>query len=201
MSAALRTSAAIGLVLTGVLAPPAGPSPTRAATHSVGINDGFFSPANLTITVGDTVSWTNTDDSPHTVTANGGAFASGNLDGGATFSWTFTSAGTFTYVCSYHDEMVGTITVVAAPAPAAPAASTGAVASAPPTAPAPGAPHDAGAHAGTPPDTAIPAPGRLAAWLSPLLIGLGLVTFGIGLVPARPAAAPVPQSRSSGWRR
>ena len=193
MPAALRMSAAIGLVLTVLLAPLAAAPAARAASHAVSINDGFFSPANLTVTVGDTVTWTNADDSPHTVTADSGAFASGNLDGGASFSWTFTTAGTFTYVCSYHGEMTGTITVVdvpAAPAPAA-AAETGTA----------GPPHAAGAHAGTPPDTAIPAPGRLAAWLSPLLIGLGLMTFAVGLIPTR-SAAPLPQRRAApGWRR
>lgn len=200
MPAALRTSAAIGLVFTVLLAPLAVAPAAHAASHSVSINDGFFSPANLTITVGDTVSWTNVDDSPHTVTADGGAFASGNLDGGATFSWTFISAGTFTYVCSYHDDMVGTITVVAAMAPAAASATTGAAGAAPSTPPTTAATHDAGAHAGTPPNTAIPAPGRLAGWLSPLLIGLGLVTFALGLIPAR-TVAPLPLRRSSGWRR
>src|SRR5918992_217092 len=92
--------------------PPSGlTSPVRAAAHAVEIGDGFFSPASLTVSVGDTITWTNGDDSPHTVT--GSAFDSGNLDAGQTFSFTFEEAGTFAYACQYHDEMVGTITVVA----------------------------------------------------------------------------------------
>jgi plastocyanin len=55
-------------------------SSVRGATHAVEIGDGFFSPASLTVAVGDTITWMNGDDSPHTVT--GGAFDSGNLDAG-----------------------------------------------------------------------------------------------------------------------
>src|SRR5688500_11725524 len=100
------TASAIALVLLGL--PGAAPSLTgqsvaRGATHAIEIGDGFFSPASLTVTIGDTVTWTNVDDSPHTVTASG-AFDSGNLNGGQTFSHTFDETGTFTYVCVYHDE-------------------------------------------------------------------------------------------------
>jgi plastocyanin len=185
---------------------PIGPSVARGATHAIEIGDGFFSPASLTVAVGDTVTWTNADDSPHTVTASGGAFDSGNLDGGQTFSHTFEEAGTFTYVCLYHDEMVATITVVAAsgsgqePAAATPPASP-AVASA-----VPAASHGSAAHAGQP-DTALPVSASLsAAWIAPLLIGLGLFALGIGMVPVRASqtprpAAPMSRRSDSGWRR
>jgi plastocyanin len=194
----VRILAAIGLVIAVVLAPLAAAPPARAATHSVQIGDGFFSPANLTITVGDTVTWTNTDDSPHTVTATDGAFDAGNLDGGAAFSQTFTSAGTFAYVCSYHDEMTGTITVVAATQSgtgAAPPATTAAA----PTAAA-GATHAGGADAGSPPDTAVPTTGGRASWIGQLLIGLGLVALAFGLFPVR-RLAPARSRTSAGWRR
>lgn len=191
MPTTVRILAAFGLVLAVVAAPLAAAPPARGATHSVESGDGFFNPANLTITVGDTVTWTNADDSPHTATADGGTFDSGTLDSGATFSHTFTSVGTFTYVCSFHDEMVGTVTVVAAVA-SAPAATA---VSAPTSAPVTGAP-DAGAQ----PDTALPAPGELAAWLAPLLIGLGLVAAAFGLFPVR-SVAPARPRRPTGWRR
>jgi plastocyanin len=194
------------IVILGLVLPLiASPTPARGATYTVEIGDGFFSPASLTVTVGDTVTWTNVDDSPHTVTASG-AFDSGNLNGGQTFSHTFGETGTFTYVCLYHDEMVATITVVAvpgsaqAPAAATPAASTAAA----PAAPA--ASHRTGAHAGQP-DTALPVSASLTpAWIAPLLIGLGLLALGVGLVPvgapdvARPAS-PIPRRPGSGWRR
>ena len=203
----LATASAIALVV--LVLPSAGPSLTgqavaRGATHAIEIGDGLFSPASLTVTVGDTVTWTNVDDSPHTVTASG-AFDSGNLNGGQTFSHTFAETGTFSYVCLYHDEMVATITVVPAsgsgqaPAAATPAPSTAA-------APAvPAASHGSGAHAGQP-DTALPVSASLsAAWIAPLLIGLGLLAFGVGLVPmgapqSAHLASPMPRP-GSGWRR
>ena len=214
--------AAAALVALAALAPAALPSPVAAATHSVEIGDGFFGPAALTVAVGDTVTWTNADDSPHTVTA-AGAFDSGNVDAGATFSFTFTEAGTFTYVCQYHDEMVATITVVApgsagsaaTPAPAAPAtspAATAATGQAADGTTAGGTAHDAHT-AGQPsagqPDTALPIDGAVAlpVWLAPLLIGLGLVAFAVAVVPSLPfsrrgaAAAESPRRSDGGWRR
>jgi plastocyanin len=207
---ATAMATALVLVLLGLpMAVPSliGPSAVRGATHAIEIGDGSFSPASLTVTVGDTVTWTNADDSPHTVTASGGAFDSGNLDAGGTFSHTFDEAGSFTYVCLYHDEMVATITVVApssgsgqAPADATPAAS-------PAGAPAVAASaHGGEAHAGQP-DTALPVSASLSAvWIAPLLIGLGLFALGIGLVPVPASntsspASPMSRRPESGWRR
>src|SRR5687768_3488429 len=192
-----RLAAAVLATVAG-LAPLALPPPAAAASHAVDVGDGSFSPASLTVTVGDTVTWTNADDSPHTVTADG-AFDSGNLAPGQTFSFTFAEAGTYTYVCRYHDEMVATITVVAAgsggsaatPAPAAPATSP--VATAASGQAAGGTAHD-GHAAGQPgagqPDTALPIDDAvvLPVRLAPLLIGLGLVAFAVAVVPSLPFA-------------
>jgi plastocyanin len=76
----------------------------------VTVTDSGFSPANLTIAAGTTVIWTNRGSVAHTVT-DGGKFNSGNLPVGATFKYTFTIAGTYHYVCSYHPFMVGKIGV------------------------------------------------------------------------------------------
>jgi plastocyanin len=66
----------------------------------------------LEIAVGTTVTWTNNDSVAHTVTQSGGeGFQSGKMDAGATFSYTFTEAGTFDYFCEYHANMASTITV------------------------------------------------------------------------------------------
>jgi plastocyanin len=196
----------VALVLVGavasfltLLAPP----PTLGVEHAVEIGDSVFSPASLTIGVGDTVTWRNADDRPHTVTSNDGAFDSGNLDEGQGFSFTFTEPGTYTYRCDYHADMQATIVVEAASAPAS--ASGGSTASgtdAPATgdgaADAAAAPHAPGHDAGQP-DTALQPPISLA-WIAPLLIGLGLVAFAFGLVP--PAREAVRErSRSAGWRR
>ena len=63
------------------------------------------------IGVNNTVTWVNNDDAPHTVTANDGSFNSGNLDPGQSWSFTFTDPGTYTYHCSYHSWMEGTVIV------------------------------------------------------------------------------------------
>lgn len=96
----------------------------RAATHAVTIADFAFSPPMLTITAGDTVTWTNEDAVAHTATSATGAFDSGDLAQGSSFSFTFTTPGTYAYICSPHPEMTGQIVVQAA-APAQTAAPAG----------------------------------------------------------------------------
>lgn len=70
-----------------------------------------FSPATLSVAVGDTVTWTNEDSAPHTVTADDGTFDSGNLATGETFTQTFDTAGTYDYHCTVHPSMTATIVV------------------------------------------------------------------------------------------
>lgn len=72
-----------------------------------------FSPEPIEIKVGTTVTWTNLDSAPHTVSQTGGGFESGKMDQGATFSFTFTEAGTFEYFCQFHPNMKGTVIVTA----------------------------------------------------------------------------------------
>jgi plastocyanin len=90
------------------------PTPTTAPTstgNSVTIANFAFSPTSLTVKVGTKVSWTNNDTVTHTVTANKGAFNSGPLAPGSTFSFTFTKAGTYSYHCNIHPSMMVTIVV------------------------------------------------------------------------------------------
>ena len=68
-------------------------------THYIDIQGYAFSPSSITINVGDTIVWTNYDSASHTVTSNDGTFDSGSISNGNTFSFTFTSAGTFNYYC------------------------------------------------------------------------------------------------------
>ncbi len=101
------------------LASPAG----AASTTTIEAADNVFKPVNATVSVGDTVVWKNTGESPHEVTAS--AFSSGNIAKGASWSWRASKAGTFSYVCRYHEAagMKGTLVVkAAAAAGAAPAA-------------------------------------------------------------------------------
>jgi copper-containing nitrite reductase len=74
-----------------------------------------YSPSTITVVIGvnNTVVWTNDDSIPHTVTASNKLFDSGNMNQGDTFSFTFTSPGVYTYGCSYHPWMKGTVIVKA----------------------------------------------------------------------------------------
>jgi plastocyanin len=74
--------------------------------------EGFAFGDPIEVAVGTTVTWTNNDSAPHTVTqSGGGGFQSGSIDQGGTFSFTFEEAGTFEYFCEFHPNMTGTVTV------------------------------------------------------------------------------------------
>jgi len=88
--------------------------PALAADASVKIGNFVFTPQNLTVKTGTTVTWTNEDDIPHTVTSSAGAFRSKPLDTDQTFSFTFTTPGSYKYFCALHPHMTGTIVVEAA---------------------------------------------------------------------------------------
>lgn len=70
-----------------------------------------FEASTITIKVGDTVTWTNHDDSPHSVVADDGSFKSNSLKNDASFSQTFGTAGTFSYHCGFHASMTGIVIV------------------------------------------------------------------------------------------
>lgn len=84
-----------------------------ASDPTVTIADFSFTPASITIHVGDTVTWTNHGPSAHTATANNGSFNTGVLQKGQSASHTFNTAGTFSYICSIHPFMHGTVVVLA----------------------------------------------------------------------------------------
>ncbi len=77
----------------------------------VDITDFTFAPASLTVAVGTAVTWTNHDDEPHTVVARDGSFHSPALDTNATYRFTFSTPGTFDYICSIHPMMTATVVV------------------------------------------------------------------------------------------
>jgi plastocyanin len=84
-----------------------------ASDPTVTIADFQFTPATITIHVGDTVTWVNNGPSAHTATASNNSFNTGVLQKGKTASHTFTTAGTFSYICSIHPFMHGTVIVLA----------------------------------------------------------------------------------------
>ena len=80
--------------------------------NEVTIVDNDFEPTSITVSVGDTVTWTNTGSNPHTVTSDeAGVWDSGTLDSGATFTFTFEEAGTVTYHCEIHPNMQAEVVV------------------------------------------------------------------------------------------
>lgn len=88
------------------------PSAQSAGGTAVTIVDFSFEPAQLAVTVGDTVAWTNEDSADHTVTSDGsGPLGSGDLDQGGTYEHTFRQPGTYEYICTIHPTMAGTVEV------------------------------------------------------------------------------------------
>lgn len=70
-----------------------------------------FEPASVTIKVGESVTWTNQESATHTVVGDNDEFQSGDLANGASFSFTFDKAGTYTYHCGIHPSMKATVVV------------------------------------------------------------------------------------------
>jgi plastocyanin len=81
------------------------------ASNVITIDNFTFSPKELTVAVGTTVKWVNRDDIPHTIVEKKMTFRSKALDTDDSYSFTFTSAGTFDYFCGLHPHMVGQVIV------------------------------------------------------------------------------------------
>ena len=157
-------------------APPAPASRSgkarASASASVSIGDNFYSPASVSIAVGDTVSWSNNGQAQHSATADDGSFDTGVFGPGVSRSHTFTRAGTFSYYCTVHGQaQSGTVRVLAA-------SGGGSGGGSGPTTSATG---DSEAAAVASPDaagtsTTLPATGMAAGVLA--LVGLALVASG-----------------------
>ena len=98
-------------VLIGISALAALPAlhARAAANHAVSIMGMKFDPAELTVEVGDSVTFTNMDSAPHTGTAKDGSFDTGKLSKGANGTVTIAAAGDFDYFCRVHPNMKGLI--------------------------------------------------------------------------------------------
>lgn len=70
-----------------------------------------FTPSSLTVAAGTKVTWLNNDNVAHTVTSDNALFDSGKVGAGGTYSYTFSTAGTYAYHCTIHPGMTGSITV------------------------------------------------------------------------------------------
>jgi plastocyanin len=110
----------LGILLTAVAALLGSAPAAHAADHAVVIEHYAYSPASLTIDAGDTVTWTNRDTVAHDVSVMSGpqTFHSPMLAQGQSWSHTFSAAGSYSYMCSVHPDMVASVTVrAAAPQP------------------------------------------------------------------------------------
>jgi manganese oxidase len=123
--------AALSLVALVLFAPTAG---AQGKTMTVSIKNFAFDPPNATVAPGTTVTWVNDDQVPHTATANDGAFDSGTLQPGQSYSFAFDKPGTYAYHCNIHPYMTATVTVSGASGSASPTASASPSGSASPTA-------------------------------------------------------------------
>ena len=105
----LALGAMAGLVAVAIMAA----SPAGAADTEVKIDNFTFNPPQITVKAGDTVTWTNHDDIPHTVTSKTMVFRSKAMDTDDKFSFTFATPGKYDYFCSLHPHVTGTIVVEA----------------------------------------------------------------------------------------
>ena len=202
--------------------------PAAAASHAVMIHNYAYSPASLSIAQGDTVTWTNMDTAEHDVVVTSGpaSFRSPMLSKGKSWSYTFKTPGSYSYTCSVHPDMRGTVSAQAAAPPPAPsttqpapapqqqqqappaasqpsaAAVPAAPASTTPTAPATKAGGKAAATPAPAPAPAVAAtPEQPAASLNPLLLVAGasvaVVVFCLLLMASRPQPVPAPAESES----
>src|SRR5690348_1171129 len=118
---------ALGALMTSLLiltfGTGTGVAVAQGASASVSIQNFAFSPGTIQVSAGTTVTWTNNDQTTHTVTADDGSFDSGDVAPGGTFSMTFTTPGTFAYHCKIHPFMTASIVVMAAQQSSQPAAA------------------------------------------------------------------------------
>ena len=106
---ALRSLGASLAIAAALLLQPGG-ARAHAETITVSIDNFTFTPTELKVKVGDTVTWTNHDDIPHAI-VSAGKFRSKTMDTDDSFSFTFAAAGDYKYFCSLHPHMTGMIKV------------------------------------------------------------------------------------------
>lgn len=152
----VRAVLAIGALTVGLVAIGS----TAALAASVSAVDFHFQPQTVTISAGESITWTNNGQSPHTATGNG--FNSGNLNPGQSYSHTFSAAGTFAYHCIYHQSqgMVGTIIVTGGGGSTTPPTSSGGA-------------------------TSLPNTGLGSGSLLAVAVGIGLLLMGAALLVVR----------------
>jgi plastocyanin len=105
-----RAAVMAGLVLLMAAAAWLATPALAAKTHTVAMDGTRFIPETITVKQGDRVVWVNKDPFPHTATS-AGAFDSGNVAAGKSWSHVVRKPGTFAYVCTLHPGMKGKLVV------------------------------------------------------------------------------------------
>ena len=100
---------AAGIVVAAAISFPV--ISAQAKDTKLEIDNFSFSPQRIAVKAGTTVTWTNEDNTPHTVASSTKMFKSKALDTNESFAFTFTTAGVYEYFCSLHPYMTGTIVV------------------------------------------------------------------------------------------
>jgi plastocyanin len=111
LAVAVSAVTTLTLLIVGSGSFLANAQPARNSIAEVKIDNFSFGPAQLTVPVGTTVTWTNRDDIPHTVVSDEKLFKSNALDTDEKFSYTFAKPGTYPYFCSLHPKMTGKVVV------------------------------------------------------------------------------------------
>ena len=161
--------------------PTSVPVARQSGSASVSMVDFAFSPSSIQVAVGGSVTWTNNGAEPHTATANDGSFDTGELGPGGSGSASFSQEGSFSYFCSIHPDMTGSVTVLAAhegtTGDDGDTTDDGSAVPGPTEAEAVASPDAAGTEGG------LPATGEEAGLLA--AIGLVLLAFGLQLLAAQ----------------
>lgn len=86
-------------------------APTVATPNQIAMENFAFTPNNISVAVGQKVTFINNDFTTHNIVANDGTFTSGNIAPGKRFEKTFATAGIIAYHCSIHPSMTGQIEI------------------------------------------------------------------------------------------
>ena len=109
---AAALGAATATMLAAVVLPVS--AQNAATAGAISIDNFTFNPQTLTVKAGTTVTWINKDDIPHGIASSNNAFPKSRaMDTDQSFSFTFTTPGTYPYFCYVHPHMVGTVVVEA----------------------------------------------------------------------------------------
>jgi plastocyanin len=111
-----RSKLIVSILLIGAISSITNSCKKSSSGPGAGANEVFiegmaFSPSTITVAAGTSITWTNKDAVAHTVTSNTGIFDSGSISTNGTFSFTFSTVGTFPYHCTIHSYMTAKVIV------------------------------------------------------------------------------------------